>query len=427
MKNSKTKITFFFVLFAFQLLFAAKRPQTIMLTNPLKIDRVDEQFIVKRNQLTDNITSLLPILKDKNGKHISCQVDDINADGEWDELAFVCNLKALERKEITIEWVKKDQYPEFQKRTNVRFGKMVSPGKVVGLLTDSHGKYNLPRGAGYPYQMDGPAWENDIVGFRHYFDGRNCRDFFGKKTTSMVLDTVGIRADGTPGDTYHIMAEWGRDVMSVASSFGLGGLAILTPDTLLRLGVAISKTTDNVDSTRFTQLVNGVIRSMFRLDFYGWDVQGTKVNLSATISIWAGKYGYENIVTTSKLPPNSYLVTGIVNNNNNQPQIESHDNPLFVSMITHDKQTYDKVWYMGMSLVIPTANFVSGFEAPKQNSDIITTWCAKLKPDKAQTYSYNVYGAWELQNSKIRNREYFVGLIQNEITKLSSPVKIVLK
>ena len=58
------------------------------------------------------------------------------------------------------------------------------------------------------------------MGFRHYFDGRNCRDVFGKRIPDLVLDTVGIRPDGTPGDTYHVLRPWGRDIMSAANSFG---------------------------------------------------------------------------------------------------------------------------------------------------------------------------------------------------------------
>ncbi len=427
MKFLKSKTALLFALIACTSITATTKQQTLQLSNPLNIDRADESFIIKRNQLVGGTKSTLPIVKDACGKLVASQVDDLNGDGKWDELAFVYSFKAKENAKLCITWVKADKYPSFTKRTNVRFGKMISPGKVVGLLTDSHGKYNLPRGTGYPYQMDGPAWENDLVGFRHYFDGRNCRDFFGKKMKSMALDTVGIRPNGTPGDTYHVMADWGRDVMSVASSFGLGGLAIQTPDSLLRLGIVVAKTTDNIDSTRFTCLTNGVVRSMFRLDFFGWDVQGTKVNLSATITIWAGKYCYENLVTTSKLPANSHLVTGIVDNNNNQPEIENNDNPRYVSMITHDKQTYNKVWYMGMALIIPKSNFISTFEAPKSNSDIITTWCVKLNPNKSNEYRYNVYGAWELQDSNFCNRDFFVNLINTETTKLGMPINVTLK
>lgn len=84
--------------------------------------------------------------------------------------------------------------------------------------------------------MDGLAWENDKVGFRHYFDGRNCR-LFGKRVSEMVLDTIGLRADGYLDNTYQVLRELECDILSVANSFGLGGIAIQLQDTLLRMGV----------------------------------------------------------------------------------------------------------------------------------------------------------------------------------------------
>ncbi len=42
------------------------------------------------------------------------------------------------------------------------------------------------------YQMEGPAWENDLVGFRNYLDQRNGMDIFGKIESRMVLDSVGV-------------------------------------------------------------------------------------------------------------------------------------------------------------------------------------------------------------------------------------------
>jgi len=40
----------------------------------------------------------------------------------------------------------------------------------------------LPAKTGYePCQTDGPTWKKDKVGFRHYFDGRNSKDLFGKR------------------------------------------------------------------------------------------------------------------------------------------------------------------------------------------------------------------------------------------------------
>lgn len=390
----------------------------ISITNPTSKERIDEAFIIKRPQLKYEERDKIPVLKNKSGNWVACQVDDLDKDGEWDELAFVYSLEARESDTLFIDWMLPEAYPIFTPRTNVRYGKMISPGDIAILRTDMHGKYGLPRGEGYPYQTDGPAWENDKVGFRHYFDGRNVRDIFGKRTSLMVMDTVGIQADGTPGDTYHQLHWWGRDIMSGAASLGLGGIALNTKDSLIRLGVTIKEMTDNIDSTRYTLVVNGPVRSIFKLDFYGWDIFNEKIDIQETMTIWAGKYGYENVIKTSPLPKGSKLVTGIVNSLNNQPYI-SEDAGKYHMMSTHDRQTYDKVWYLGMSLLIDKKNFVNTFETPKDGAGITTTWCANLKPGKDEEYRFNCYAGWELSDQLFINRRFYLDMIRNYAEELS--------
>ncbi|NDW08217.1 DUF4861 domain-containing protein [Dysgonomonas sp. 520] len=398
----------------------------IVISNNSKSERIDEAFVIKRSQFKDVEQAMLPALKDDKGQWVACQVDDLDGDGNWDELAFVYSLKSGETASLNIEWVDANDYPQFMQRTNVRYGKMTSPGRVEILPTDVHGKYNLARGEGYPYQTDGPAWENDKMGFRHYIDGRNVRDVFGKRTPLMVMDSVGIRKDGTPGDTYHEMKWWGRDIMSGARSVGLGGIALQTPDSLIRLGVPIEEVTDNVDSTRYTVVVNGPVRSIFKLDFYGWDIYGRKVDVHETMTIWAGKYGYENVITTSALPEGANLVTGIVNNFNDMPYTQEKTGE-YQMMTTHDKQTYDKGWYMGMSLLIDQDNWVNTFEAPKTGNGITTTWCANLKPDAKGEYRFNCYAAWELTDNRFADKDFYLDMIRKYAQELSNKIVPVLK
>lgn len=398
----------------------------ISIKNNTSKTRIDEPFIIKRSDIKYEEKGKLPALKNKNGDWITCQVDDLNKDGEWDELAFVYSLKASESDTLFINWVLPQTYPAFTPRTNVRFGKMISPGNITILETDIHGKYNLSRGEGYPYQTDGPAWENDKAGFRHYFDGRNVRDVFGKRTPLMVMDTVGIQADGTPGDTYHQLHWWGRDIMSGAASLGLGGIALNTKDSLIRLGITINETTDNIDSTRYILVTKGPVRSIFQLDFYGWDIsKGKKINVHETMTIWAGKYGYENVIQTSPLPNGSKLVTGIVNNFNDQPYVFEKAGK-YRMMSTHDKQTYDKVWYLGMSLLIDEKNFVNTFEAPKNGNGITTTWCANLKPDKEGKYRFNCYAAWELSDPRFIDAGFYFDMIRNYAESSSNQLKLTV-
>lgn len=422
MKKMLWCIPFLFVLSACE----SPEVKQIVLENTDGRAHVDEALLFTREQLRAEKVLLSPVIRDEKGELVPCQADDMDGDGKWDEFAFVYSLDPNQKTVLSLEWVEPENYPQFAPRTNVRYGKMYAPGDIRELKTDVHGKYNLARGEGYPYQMDGVAWENDKMGFRHYFDGRNCRDVFGKRVSDMVLDTVGIRPEGIPGDTYHVLAEWGRDIMSAANSFGLGGLALQTQDSLVRLGVTIDKTVDNVDSTRYTLIAEGPVRSVFDLDFYGWEVPGGKIDVKETVTIWAGKFGYENKVKTSALPDNTYLVTGIVSNFNDMPYEEMQLGD-YTAMMTHDKQTYNKEWYMGMALIVPNGNLAETFDAPKDSADIIRTWCARLKPDMDSLYHFNAYAAWELTDSKFSDREYFFSLIGDYADKMNRPYKVILK
>jgi hypothetical protein len=375
------RIIYFLWALVFVLSSCKEKPSTsIVLKNPINEERVDESFRLSRMELRAVGDELLPVVKKADGTYIPCQVDDMDQDGLWDELAFVYTLGGHETVELLLDWMSAADYPVFERRTNIRYGKMTSPGQVEELSSDTHGKQNLPRSVNYPYQMDGPAWENDKVGFRHYFDGRNCRDLFGKRVSEMVLDTVGLRADGYPDNTYQVLREWGCDILSVANSFGLGGIAIQLQDTLLRMGVEQKDTVDIIDSSHFEVIAEGPVRSVFRLDFTRWDVLGTKVDVHETVTIWAGKNGYEEEIRTSPLPENAVLVTGLVANNNTKEFVEKQYAGKWVSMITHDKQTVNKDYELGMALLIPKDQLVETFHAPDEGNGILKTWCAKLKP-----------------------------------------------
>lgn len=118
----------------------------------------------------------------------------------------------------------------------MRFGVRSSmEGKVQPATSDTFYAHELPGVMGYqPYQTDGPSWENDKVGFRHYLDERNSKDVFGKKVSCMSPDSVGINQEGVTEDNYHVMEEWGRDILAVGNSVGIGGIALMIWDSLNR-------------------------------------------------------------------------------------------------------------------------------------------------------------------------------------------------
>ena len=96
-------------------------------------------------------------------------------------------------------------------------------------------------------------------------------------------------------------------------------------------------------------------------------------------------------------------------------------------MITHDKQSYNKEFTIGMCLLMPRQNFVKSFDTPATGNGIIYTWCAELKPDADKAINYNVLAAWEQQNPAFLDRAFFVKTMKYEALKLSKPVVLELK
>lgn len=405
-----------------------KASHQIVITNPTASQRTDEPISIDRNRLKSS-ARLLPTVVDHEGKLLASQVDDTDGDGKWDQLAFVCDLDRRQTAAFDIVWVKAKDYPQFETRTNVRMG-ICDGEKIEEQRSVVHGRYNLMRISDttrtYPYQMNGPGWENDRMGFRQYFDGRNCRDIFGKRVSYMALDSVGITGEAKVGDNFHTMHPWGRDIMSAANSFGHGGLAAMVGDSLVLLGVPPEATTDNVDSTRFTLVTEGAIRSIFRIDYYGWHIASSKIDVKQTTTIWAGQYGYSNTVTTSQLPDGVELVTGLVANNNDMPE-RMLDYGGWVSMSTHDLQTYHKTWYMGMSLIVDKRNVIDTFDSPTDTGDIRKTWCVVMQPDNRRTYRYNAYAAWELTDPRWADRDNYMQLIDDYGLRLAKPVSVTVK
>lgn len=407
------------------------RAWTVQIANPMAQERTDEGIVLSREQLDPIDDRFLPALRDTAGRYAPSQLDDLDGDGYWDELAFTVDLLANATTSLTVVWVDPADYPQFPVRTNIRYGKMTSPGVIEEFSSDLHTSADVAeKGApGYPYQLEGVVWENDKGAFRHYYDGRNNRDYFGKRVPQMVMDTVGIDESGAPADTYHVLREWGRDVLSVGNSFGIGGLAAWVDDSLfVRLGRLAGETADVVDSTRYTLVFEGPVRSRIAFDFYGWQVEGHRLDLRQEITLWAGKHHYDNRVIAGQLPENVKLVAGFTYNLNDFPPVPFEFSGS-VGAAAHDRQSYNKEYILGLGVLLPKAGvgetFLSFDRLPE--SELIRTWLAQLNPDSQGVADYKAYAVWELQDTLFRSRDYFLEWMQAEGDRLDHPVQVTLR
>ena len=249
------------------------------------------------------------------------------------------------------------------------------------------------------YQTEGPAWENDKVGFRLYMDVRNGKDIFGKTTTALVMDTV-----GTFGDKYyhHFDSRWGMDILKVGKSLGAGALAIKVKtnggsDTLIRLG-------ENVGETSYELIKDADSIAVIRLHYKNWKVLSRTYNLTEEISIRPGTFYYESMISMTGLKGDEKLVTGIVNLKSKQSfPLQSNG---YKVLYTHDKQSENDD-YLGMAIKVANIyNPVFG-QTPNEGNGILNTYTVTMDIKNNQPVKFQFYACWEKTDKNFADKTYF--------------------
>ncbi|RZJ63370.1 MAG: DUF4861 domain-containing protein [Flavobacterium sp.] len=292
--------------------------QQFSVSNSLAFNATDELIVLKRFEIEKAFPNVLTFKKisvqKSDGSFIVLQLDDLDQDGIWDEAVFLTDLEANSKTTFKLVDLKANAV-HFYPRAHVRLRKKTSESAYGKSLSSEimplqnpptdFQKTPLPL-----YLTEGPAWENDKVAFRSYFDTRNGKDIFGKLTRKMMTDTVGTKSS----DNYHKISDWGMDILHAGNSLGAGslafGISINGKDSIVRLGG------NDVSGQTFTRIADGAYRAIFKLD-YDWTFFGKPVKISEEISIWGGQYFYESRVTITGAPSGTVMYAGIANFYNN--------------------------------------------------------------------------------------------------------------
>lgn len=394
----------------------------VSFVNPSSFERSDELIVLSRAVIEKRVGKLPAgsyIIVDIRTP-IVVQHDDLDGDGQWDEAAFLLSFAPGERKKATITVSPKPFTIKARVRANIHFAKKETAGYGDDLLNETmpaaHQPNDFTKNPIPYYQSEGPAWENDKVAFRSYFDTRNAKDIFGKTTSAMVMDTV-----GTFGDKYyhHYDPRWGMDVLKVGKSLGAGALALQVKekgrDTLYRLGGP------DMGVVSYQKLANGPVRAIFRITYKGWKAGPQTLDLTEEISIWGGQYFYQNTVTVSG--GKGKMTTGIVNLKSRQSRtLQKEDCRI---LYTHDRQSEDST-LLGMGIIVRKKEFDSFSAAPNTGEGITQTYTVAMK-EKARPFVYRFAAGWERTDPRFANAPYFEELLAAEAVKWSHPVKIKWK
>ncbi len=365
----------------------------LLVSNPLDNQRNDAIILLSRSAIEQWIQvpeNRVPLVSIAAGDPIPCQLDDIDMDGTWDELFCLIDMGPLEQVTVVLTLVPAEEFPLFEQRTNLRLGAN-EPGypelkraeRLEGITYHNHGR------TGEVYQMEGPAWENDRVGFRNYLDQRNGMDIFGKTTSRMVLDSVGIATR----QSYHEPDTWGMDILKVGTSLGAGSIGYLYRDSVYRVGDRGSGT--------YTAVFEGPLRSRFNLTYDPWFIEDRRVRVLHQVEIIAGRRCYQSMVTISGSGGDFELVAGIVNMMSDTLHVLELD-PQYTGLLTHDMQTEDTS-LLAMALVVPRLDLISSGEAKKSGEGVTETYYAVLNAPEQRPVPYRFYALWEKEDPRWAN------------------------
>lgn len=246
------------------------------------------------------------------------------------------------------------------------------------------------------YQNEGPAWENENIAFRMYWDKRNGIDIHGKKVRDMVLDTVGLDRNN-----YHKMSDWGMDVLKAGNSLGAGSIALMIDGEIYRVGDAQEEKVSITEES--------ANRSSFHLDYNGLEIAGRTINLDWDIGIEAGAHGYESTISATGLTGGEELIVGIVN---------LHSDTLYTKrqggrfvMYTHGPQA-ELEHYLGMAVSIEEAALIDFGELGPDDQPVSSTYYLRAKLKNGKPTSYRFTAGWAVGHPEFEDRQAFEGVIR---------------
>ncbi|MFT3902544.1 MAG: DUF4861 domain-containing protein [Niabella sp.] len=404
---------------------AGAQTRTVTVTNPASVERKDELIVLKKDWLAKKLGKLSPgqfVTVSLKGVPQVVQYDDLNGDGQWDEAVLLQDFNPREKVVFSIARSNAPATVNAVTRAYVRQKHKMADDSFGSLITEDVMPFNNPntdfsKQKLPPYLTEGPAWENDKVGFRKYFDIRNTNDIWGKRTPEMVLDHVGTN----PANIYHHLSDWGMDILKVGNSLGAGALAMQLylngKDTVIRFGRDVKKLS-------YKQIANGPVRAVFEMRYEGWQYTPSVAPIDVTeqISIWGGQYFFENKVTMKQVPAGAKLVTGTIDFFSEKDYKLSKGG--VAGIYTYDKQSENKDM-LGLGVLTAQKNIAGYAHLPASGTGVTNTFAVMLIPKAAKPLVYRYYAAWELTDKQFSSKQGFEKFIDNEAIKLGNP--LVLK
>ncbi len=349
-----------FALLALVCCATASATQTIQVTvtNPMNISRADAPVVLQLFPYGNVCSAVVTC----NGQEIPCQLDDLNQDESFDELCFLADLDAKQKKQYTVTFFESGTPRNYPARVYAEM--VMSNSKDKKLKKNQQNNYIesiTARGdAAYTYNLQhhhGVDFESELNGIRIYFDARQTLDLYGKYKKQLELkETQFYTQPDQKAKGY------GDDVLWVGQTFGLGAF---------RGWNGTAPTLVEPLRTRTQRIVSyGPLRTIVEVEDRGWKADAAKapINMTLRYTQYAGHRDTDVDVCFNKNVSDYRFSTGIINV---KGSVEFSDKQGLRACWGTDYPSTDTLnWKretVGLAILIPQQNIVSEEPANKDN------------------------------------------------------------
>lgn len=369
-----------------------------VVTNPGNETRKDEPVAI-----TVSAPWVKSVTVYAEGKEIPSQLDDLDRDGKFDELAFVVDLAPREQKELKIVYSDKrvaaDRYPSrvhaqmFLKDPKTK--ELIAKDVVTATEDNMYNKLH----------HHGPAFESDMIAYRIYFDKKQTIDIYGKKNKGLELtETMWYPTDE------QLAKGMGDDIIRVFGSVGVG--ALKGWDNIGQRAIHIEPMTQ-----REARIVaKGPVRTVVEMEVKGWKYNGRSVDMNSRYILWAGHRDVQVQNILGGNLKNLVFCTGVMKMAEHTSYVDDRG---VAAVWGTDYPVNDTVKYpkqtCGLAVAIAP-------EYVKERHDDKINYLYLLQPDARGRIDYRMTVAAEKENFGYKNADQFFDYVKKWAETL--PVRV---
>lgn len=356
----------------------AQRQLDITVKNPLKAARAAQPVVVS---LAPYGTDIHQAIVKRDGTEIASQLDDLNGDGQYDELCFIAAVDGKSTATYTVDLLNSGTPRAYQPQvyadmmlSNKKIKESNKQNLYIRSLTVENGTN--------PYNQlhhHGPAFESELTAYRIYFDHRQTVDIYGKCRKGLELKETQFYPDRQQkADGY------GDDVLWVGNTFGLGTLRGWDGQQP-RMLTDVARRTERIVSS-------GPVRTVVEVVDDGWKDDTEKANafhpypitMTLRYTLYAGRRDCQVDVAFRQTVKDHQFATGLINVKDSKEYSDHEglrgcwgtDWPVSAKdSVGHKRET------VGLGICLPPAHIVSELPANKDNYPFVIG-----RIDKAMRY-----------------------------------------